>query len=90
MERHYEVTKPQVYVPMVDLAENEEIPTARPEMPALAVEERRGFAEVELGFTEEQARKEGRRCLRCDLLEREVGEEQEEAEAEEVRVSSAG
>ncbi|HIP96570.1 MAG TPA: pyridine nucleotide-disulfide oxidoreductase, partial [Anaerolineae bacterium] len=41
-------------------------PTARREMPTLPVAERRSsFAEVELGFTEEQARSEADRCLSC-------------------------
>jgi len=36
--------------------------------PTLAAHERKGsFAEVELGFTEERAREEAKRCLRCDL-----------------------
>jgi NADPH-dependent glutamate synthase beta subunit-like oxidoreductase len=37
-------------------------------MPLLSLEERcGGFREVELGFTEEMAIKEAKRCLRCDL-----------------------
>jgi len=40
----------------------------RVEMPKLALEERRhSFEEIERGFTEEVARQEARRCLRCDL-----------------------
>lgn len=40
----------------------------RVEMPMLPVEKRRGnFTEVELGFSEEQAVEEAKRCLRCDL-----------------------
>jgi len=42
----------------------------RVEMPSLSVEDRlKGFAEVELGLTEEMAIVEGRRCWRCDLEE---------------------
>jgi len=38
----------------------------RAEMPALSLAARRGnFQEVELGYTEEAARKEARRCLQC-------------------------
>jgi NADPH-dependent glutamate synthase beta subunit-like oxidoreductase len=38
-------------------------------MPELTVEQRTGsFDEVELGFSEEQARSEAERCLRCGLL----------------------
>jgi formate dehydrogenase beta subunit len=40
----------------------------RPEMPMLPVEERKqSFKETELGFSEEKARCEAKRCLRCDL-----------------------
>ena len=40
----------------------------RLEMPKLPPEERRyGFKEIELGFSEERAQKEAKRCLRCDL-----------------------
>jgi NADH-quinone oxidoreductase subunit F len=40
----------------------------RPEMPMLPIEDRkRSFRETELGFSEEKARYEAKRCLRCDL-----------------------
>jgi NADH-quinone oxidoreductase subunit F len=40
----------------------------RVEMPQLSLEERRRtFGEIELGFSEERARYEAKRCLRCDL-----------------------
>jgi len=40
----------------------------RAEMPSLPVEKRRGnFVEVELGFNENTAVNEAKRCLRCDL-----------------------
>ncbi|MEA3358139.1 MAG: FAD-dependent oxidoreductase [Thermodesulfobacteriota bacterium] len=40
----------------------------RSKMPALPVSERHnGFPEVELGFTEEQAIEEAKRCFQCDL-----------------------
>jgi formate dehydrogenase beta subunit len=43
--------------------------SARVRMLELPVEERRGsFKEVELGFTEEMAKGEAERCLRCGLL----------------------
>ena len=43
-------------------------PQFRPEIPLLPAEERKGsFKETELGFSEEKARQEARRCLRCDL-----------------------
>lgn len=44
----------------------EEQPRAK--MPRLPVPERRhSFVEIEQGFSEEQARQEAKRCLRCDL-----------------------
>lgn len=40
----------------------------RLEMPKLAVKKRTGsFEEIERGFSEDMARREARRCLRCDL-----------------------
>lgn len=40
----------------------------RPEMPLLNMERRRTtFQQVELGYSENQAREEARRCLRCDV-----------------------
>lgn len=39
--------------------------SARAHMPELAVERRGGFDEVELGFSEDQARAEASRCLQC-------------------------
>ncbi|MHC1578149.1 MAG: NADH-quinone oxidoreductase subunit NuoF [Dehalococcoidia bacterium] len=40
----------------------------RPEIAHLPLRERKtSFREIELGLTEEQARKEAKRCLRCDL-----------------------
>jgi NADH-quinone oxidoreductase subunit F len=43
-------------------------PQFRPEIPHLALQERKGsFKEIELNFPEEKARQEAKRCLRCDL-----------------------
>lgn len=40
----------------------------RTQMPCVPIDERiKGFSSVELGYNEEQATKEARRCLRCDL-----------------------
>ncbi|MBU0545514.1 MAG: FAD-dependent oxidoreductase [Proteobacteria bacterium] len=40
----------------------------RPEMPLLNIDRRRTiFQQVELGYSENQVREEGRRCLRCDI-----------------------
>lgn len=47
--------------------EFEEMPKlARAKMPAISLEERKdNFVEVELGYTEQTAKEEARRCLRC-------------------------
>ncbi|MBA7708794.1 hypothetical protein ES703_117698 [subsurface metagenome] len=61
--------KPSVVEEVVS-AEAEETwePQFRPEIPLLPAEERKGsFKETELGFSEEKARQEASRCLRCDL-----------------------
>ena len=43
--------------------------STRVHMPELTVDERRlSFTEVELGLTEEMAKGEAERCLRCGLL----------------------
>jgi hypothetical protein len=43
-------------------------PQFRPEIPRLPTQERKGsFKEIELSFSEEKARQEAKRCLRCDL-----------------------
>jgi len=43
-------------------------PQFRPETPYLPIQERKGsFKEIELSFSEEKARQEAKRCLRCDL-----------------------
>jgi len=45
-------------------------PQYRPEISRLPAEERKGsFMETELGFSEEKAKLEAKRCLRCDLEE---------------------
>ncbi|MFC1925005.1 FAD-dependent oxidoreductase, partial [Chloroflexota bacterium] len=45
-------------------------PQYRPEISRLPAEERKGsFEETELGFSEEKAKLEAKRCLRCDLEE---------------------
>ena len=67
-ERKYHVTRPALIVDTVKLSEEELETLKRPEMPALSLQERlKGFDEVELGFTGEQAMMEAKRCLRCEL-----------------------
>ncbi|MHC4536429.1 MAG: NADH-quinone oxidoreductase subunit NuoF, partial [Planctomycetota bacterium] len=68
IERKYKVTRSAMRVEAMELTEKEIEELQKPEMPLLPVEERSGnFGEVELGFTEEMAIKEAKRCLRCDL-----------------------
>lgn len=50
------------------VAEGDIVLAPREKMPAMAVEDRlRGFAEVELGLSEAQARQEAARCLACGI-----------------------
>jgi pyruvate/2-oxoglutarate dehydrogenase complex dihydrolipoamide dehydrogenase (E3) component len=68
LQREYKVTRPAMRVQAVELTEKEIEGLQKPAVPALPLNERAGnFAEVELGFTEEMAIREARRCLRCDL-----------------------
>jgi NADPH-dependent glutamate synthase beta subunit-like oxidoreductase len=64
-------TPPVVARSVGDEASSEEEswePQFRPEIPQLPLEERKGsFQEIELSFSEEEARQEAKRCLRCDL-----------------------
>ncbi len=68
LKREYTVTRPSIYIEPVELTD-EEIETAtRPDMPHLPPEKRgKNFKEIALGFTEEMAVNEARRCLRCEL-----------------------
>jgi NADH-quinone oxidoreductase subunit F len=68
LEREYRVTRPAVHVEPVELTDKEIEELQKPSVPLLSLEERSGsFREVELGFTQEMAIKEAKRCLRCDL-----------------------
>jgi len=59
--------KPSVIEEAISAEETWE-PQFRPEILRLPAEERKGsFKETELGFLEEKARQEAKRCLRCDL-----------------------
>jgi NADPH-dependent glutamate synthase beta subunit-like oxidoreductase len=72
LEVKYEVTRPAVYVEASELSEEEIKTLKRPEMPAIPVDQRLGsFKEVELGFSEAAAISEAKRCLRCDLENKE-------------------
>ena len=77
------MTRPSVYVPAVELAEEELEAAERPAVGNLPVAERMHcFAEVELGLSEEVAIREARRCLRCDLETRDAKQAMERLQGE--------
>jgi len=60
-----EIRLPKVYVPPVEITEED---IKRVSLPTIPVEERKSsLHEVELTLSEEQARHEAHRCMRCDL-----------------------
>ncbi len=64
----YDTKKTAPPAPAAAEAEESYETVPRVEMPKLPLAERRaGFEEIERGLTEEAARREARRCLRCDL-----------------------
>jgi NADPH-dependent glutamate synthase beta subunit-like oxidoreductase len=68
VKREYKVTRPAMRIEAIELSDEELEQLKKPEMPTLSLDERKGnFREVELGFTEEMAIMEAKRCLRCDL-----------------------
>jgi NADH-quinone oxidoreductase subunit F len=68
LEQQYKVTRSAIRVEAVELTDKEIEELQKPAVPMLDLQERaEGFKEVELGFTEEMAIKEAKRCLRCDL-----------------------
>jgi len=68
VEQQYKVTRPAIHVEAVELTDEEIEELRKPAAPLLPLEERPGnFKEVELGFTEQMAITEAKRCLRCDL-----------------------
>ena len=68
VRREYRLNRPSVYVQPWILSEEEADKARRPERKHIPVAHRRkNFREVELGFSEEEAVQEARRCLRCDL-----------------------
>jgi NADH-quinone oxidoreductase subunit F len=69
LRRLPKVALPTVFVaPPVDSDEGEGAPSARVHQPCLAaILRREGFAEVEQCISEEDALREARRCMRCDL-----------------------
>ncbi|MHC4538851.1 MAG: FAD-dependent oxidoreductase [Planctomycetota bacterium] len=68
VEWEYRVTQPAAHIGAVELTDKEIEELQKPPVPLLSLQERSGtFKEVELGYTEEMAIKEAKRCLRCDL-----------------------
>jgi NADH-quinone oxidoreductase subunit F len=66
--REYKLSRPSVYIPPVQLTEEEIENAQRSEIPRLPSGERRkNFKEVALTLTKEMAVREARRCLRCEL-----------------------
>ncbi len=55
-------------IPCVEISASTKMALKRPDMPLLGIDRRRTtFQQVELGYTENMAREEARRCLRCDI-----------------------
>jgi NADPH-dependent glutamate synthase beta subunit-like oxidoreductase len=68
-EKIYHAVK-RMKVEHVEVSDEEKETLQRPDMPMLVLEKRKTtFEEAELGLTEEMARNEAKRCLRCDLHE---------------------
>jgi NADH-quinone oxidoreductase subunit F len=68
IKREYTETRPSLYLAPVELTEEEAIRARRAQMSSCSVSERKkDFREVEIGFDEETAVREARRCLRCEL-----------------------
>jgi NADH-quinone oxidoreductase subunit F len=79
--RTYRVTRPGVFIEPVTV--EEEFNIKHVEMKKIPVRKRKaGFAEVELTYDEETARKEAKRCLRCDV------EVHKEEESKKLKVKS--
>jgi len=78
LERRFELIRPSEYVPPVELTEEEAETEHRLEAPLLPPDERtHSFAEVELTLSPEDAIREAKRCLRCDLQTRDAKEQLE-------------
>ncbi len=66
----YDLKPAAIEEAMVEEGEETWEPRFRPEIARLPAEERKhSFSEVELGFSEDRAKQEAKRCLRCDLEE---------------------
>ncbi len=89
-----QIRLPEVYIePSIRLEEAEVTSAKRIELPRASVGWRkRGFAEVEMSLTVEEAKCEANRCYRCDLeftqRKKEETEEKEEKKVLEIKVES--
>lgn len=84
VKREYEPVSPSVVVEPIKM-EEEMVGVSRVEMPKIMLEQRRdSFQEVEIGYSEDMAIEEAKRCLRCDWeLQKLKGKEKEEKEEKE-------
>jgi NADH-quinone oxidoreductase subunit F len=65
LEKH---VMPSIYIPPAPVSEQELLESRRVELPRADAQARRGtFTEVEMRLAEKEAKREARRCLRCDL-----------------------
>ncbi|TSA25535.1 MAG: FAD-dependent oxidoreductase, partial [Bacteroidetes bacterium] len=63
-----DIKLPEIYVEPVEVAMTEILESGRAETPRLTIEKRQqNFTEVEFALSENEACREARRCLRCDL-----------------------
>ncbi len=68
LEQDGEVRRPSVYVPPVQAESAGSFEAPRVDLPRLGARERaKNFLEVEKTLSKEDAVREARRCLRCDL-----------------------
>jgi len=68
LPRTHALARPSIYIEPVKLTEEEILNARRSKMPHLPLSKRKsGHEEIELGFTQELAVREARRCLRCEL-----------------------
>jgi NADH-quinone oxidoreductase subunit F len=81
LRREFKLIEPSIRVEPVK-SDEEMTETSRPRMPRIPPDQRKdNFNEVELGYSEEAARREARRCLRCDW---EVQKMRERARKQEI------
>jgi NADH-quinone oxidoreductase subunit F len=68
LAREYKKTRPSLYIPPVELTEEELEKARRPVVRVVPVNKRaKNFNEVDLTLSQAKAVGEARRCLRCDL-----------------------